>query len=499
MTQDNAKINILIVGAGKAGELILNDIQKDKESPFTVVGFVDDDRKKQDLKIRDVPVLGKVSDLKRIVQAKNVLEIFIAIPSERGKAIRKIIENTAGLRISYKILPRLTEVLMQDFREDYLKYVRKVRAEDLLGGEILKSDQHEITAYAKKQTILITGAAGSIGSELARQVAVHRAKKIILYDWWENGIFELQNQLIENNPDSNFEFIIGSIRDEKKLNLVIKTFKPTTVFHAAAYKHVPLMEHNPSEAIKNNILGTKNVAEIAIKHKVKKFVLVSSDKAVNPTNIMGATKRASEKIIHILSESQLDTTFCAVRFGNVINSSGSAIPIFEKQIEKGGPVTVTHKEATRYFMTIPEAAHLILQSWVMGKNNDLFVLDMGEPIKIYDLAKLLIALQGYEPEKDIKINIIGLRPGEKLFEEILVNEEETKSTSVKKVFRTKNYLNFDKSAFLSNLKMLEESLEEDDLNSDYLKKKLKMMVSTYRPNKKANTVSRKHPGGLDLS
>lgn len=481
MTQDNAKINILIVGAGKAGELILKDILANNGSPFKVVGFIDDDKDKQNKKINKVDVLGPVSSLRRIIKELEVQEVFITIPSERGKVIRNIVESTAGLRVTYKILPRLPEVLMQDFKSSYLKYIRKVMVEDLLGGEILKSDQQEITDFTKNQTIIITGAAGSIGSELSRQLAAHNAKRIILYDWWENGMFDLRNQLLENSPKAKIEYVIGDIKDRKKLNQVMEAFKPDTVFHAAAYKHVPLMEHNPAEAIKNNIMGTKTVAELAIKHNVKKFILVSSDKAVNPTNIMGATKRAAEKVIHILSESQDVTTFSAVRFGNVINSNGSAIPVFEKQIEKGGPVTVTHKEVTRYFMTIPEAVHLILQSWVMGQNNDLFVLDMGEPVKIYDLAKLLISLQGYEPEKDIKIKIIGMRPGEKLYEELLVSEEETQATNVKKIFRTKNYLNFEKLPFLNNLTLLLESLEEDGLNVEVLRERLKSMVSTYHP------------------
>ncbi len=482
---NNDKIRIVIIGAGKAGELIAHDISTNPDSPFSVIGFIDDDTKKVGTQINDISVLGTTADLRDIITENFIQELFIAIPSERGKTIRKIVESTAGLRVAYKILPRLPEVLMQDFKEDYIKYIRKVKAEDLLGGEILKSDQSGITDFAQGQVILITGAAGSIGSELSRQVAAHGAKQIILYDWWENGMFELRNQLIEAHPNGRFEFVIGDIKDRKKLNLVLGTYKPTTILHAAAYKHVPLMEWNPSEAIKNNIIGTKTVAEIAIKHKVKKFVMVSSDKAVNPTNIMGATKRAAEKVIHILSESQPDTIFCAVRFGNVINSNGSAIPIFEKQIEKGGPVTVTHREVTRYFMTIPEAVHLILQSWVMGINNDLFVLDMGDPFKIYDLAKLLIALQGYEPEKDIKIKITGLRPGEKLYEEVLVDEEETKATSVKKVFRTQNYLNFDKLAFLNNLTLLLESLEEEGLNIESLKGQLQKMISTYHPEKSA--------------
>ncbi len=481
MPQDS-KIRIIIVGAGKAGELIGQNIKAVKDSPFEVVGFVDDDDKKQGSSVGGVPVLGKISDLRAAIKKNNVQELFIAIPSERGRVIRGIIEQTTGLGIVYKILPRLSEVLIQDFKEDFLKYIRRVKAEDLLGGEILKSDQSEITSYAKGQTIMVTGAAGSIGSELSRQLAAHNTKHIIFYDWWENGMFDLRNQLMENYPKNKFVFIIGDAKDRTRINLVMEVFKPTTVFHAAAYKHVPLMEQNPSEAIKNNIIGTKTVAEIAIKHKVKKFILVSSDKAVNPTNIMGATKRAAEKVIQILSQSQSTTTLCAVRFGNVINSNGSAIPIFEKQIEQGGPVTVTHKEITRFFMTIPEAVHLILQSWVMGQNNDLFVLDMGEPIKIYDLAKLLITLQGYIPEKDIKIKITGLRPGEKLYEEVLVKEEETSSTAVKKIFRTQNYMNFDQLAFLHNLNLLVESLNNEGLNFAYLRDRLKNMVSTYKPN-----------------
>ncbi len=480
MEKNNHQIKIIIVGAGKAGELILNGIKSNVDNPFRVVGFVDDDKAKFGKTINDVEVLGGIIDLRKIIEKTGAQELFIAIPSERGKVIRNIVENTMGMKLVYKILPRLSEVLIQDFDEDYLKYIRRVRAEDLLGGEILKSDQEEITKFAKGQTILITGAAGSIGSELCRQLAAHGAK-IILYDWWENGIFDLHNQLAQSYKKEDFEFIIGDVKDRKKLNLVIKTFNPTTVFHAAAYKHVPLMEENPAEAIKNNILGTKNVAELSIKHGVKKVILVSTDKAVNPTNIMGATKRAAEKMIHILSESQSETTLCAVRFGNVINSNGSAIPTFEQQIEKGGPVTVTHKDITRYFMTIPEAVHLILQSWVMGQNNDLFVLDMGEPIKIYDLARLLIGLQGYEPERDIKIKITGLRPGEKLYEEVLVKEEETSSTAVKKVFRTKNYMSFDKLAYLHNLNLLFESIEDEGLNVDFLKTQLKKMISTYQP------------------
>lgn len=482
-SMNEPKLRTIIVGAGKAGELLEEDLRNNSSIKFEIVGFVDDDRTKYGKQIGKVKVLGTVSDLNNLVDEKNIDEILIAAPSQRGELVRAVIENTIDQRVTYKILPNISEVLIQDFKSDFIKFIRRVRPEDLLGGQISKADQAEITNYSKGQTILITGAAGSIGSELSRQLAAHNAEKIIFYDWWENGMFELKNQLMADYPKDKFEFIIGDVKDRKKLNLVMKEYKPTTVFHAAAYKHVPLMEHNPVEAIKNNIVGTRNVAELAIRHGVKKFILISTDKAVNPTNIMGATKRAAEKVIHILAESQSGTTLCAVRFGNVINSNGSAIPIFEKQIEMGGPVTVTHKDITRYFMTIPEAVHLVLQSWVMGQNNDLFVLDMNEPIKIYDLARLLIATHGYIPDQDIDIKITGLRPGEKLYEEVLVKEEETASTPIEKVFRTQNYMSFDKLAFLTNLNLLVESLEEEGLNVDYLRGQLQKMISTYQPAK----------------
>lgn len=482
------KISILIVGAGKAGELVAKGIGADRESTYQIMGYIDDDPAKRGKSVAGHKVLGTGADLRDLVADLGVEELLIAIPSERGVAVRQIVERTMGLGLVYKILPRRSEVLLQGFNEDFLKFIRRVRPEDLLGGEIQKSDQQGITKFAHGQTILITGAAGSIGSELSRQIAAHGPKQVVFFDWWENGMFNLRNELIESGVKGHFVFVIGDIKDGKQVNLVIKTFKPTTVFHAAAYKHVPLMEHNPSEAIKNNIVGTKTVAEVAVKHGVKKFILVSSDKAVNPTNIMGATKRGAEMVIHILAESQNTTTFAAVRFGNVVNSNGSVIPTFRNQIEKGGPVTVTHEEVTRYFMTIPEAVHLILQSWVMGQNNDLFVLDMGEPIKIIDLARVLIALDGYVPGQDVKIKIVGLRPGEKLYEEVLVSEEETNATASKKIFRTKNYLNFDKLAFLNHLNLLVESLDDDGLNFEAIRHRMQSMISTYHPAKHKSKV-----------
>jgi FlaA1/EpsC-like NDP-sugar epimerase len=482
------KINVLLVGAGEAGCLLAKNIQKGKETSFKLVGFIDDDSKKIGKIIENVEVLGNSSQIGEIVKEKDVHELIIAIPSERGSSIRKIIEQSIGLSLVYKILPRESEVLIQQYDKDYLRYVRRVRPEDLLGGGIDKKQQSGIEKNLQGRKVLITGAAGSIGSELSRQIAAYGASKIVFYDWWENGLHELQQYIEKNYPTQEAEFIIGDVKDRNKLESIFTCFKPDTIFHAAAYKHVPLMELNASEAIKNNIFGTLNVAEMALKYKVEKFVLVSTDKAVNPTNVMGATKRAAEKIIHILSEQESSTIFCSVRFGNVVNSNGSAIPMFESQIEQGGPVTVTHKEVTRFFMTIPEAVHLILRAWLMGKKNDLFVLDMGESIKIYDLARLLIAIHGYSPEKDIKIKIIGLRPGEKLYEEVLVAKEQTESTKIEKIFRTKNYMDFDKTSFLYSLIKLKDSLGMRNLDNTEVRECLEGMISTYKPviNKKNN-------------
>jgi len=481
MTQNSNKIRVVIIGAGEAGRLVCNSVARADQTSFEVVGFLDDDTTKTGKLVCGVRVLGTINDLQAVVKQHDIHEVIIAVPSGRGETVRRIVENALGLKLVFKILPRISEVLAQEESEDYLRYIRRVQPEDLLGGEILKSDQADIFKKVAGETILITGAAGSIGSELSRQLTAYKAEKIIFFDWWENGMFALQNYITENYPEQKCEFIIGDIKDRKKLDAVMSRHKPTSVFHAAAYKHVPLMEFNPSEAIKNNILGTKTVAELAIHNGVKRFLLISTDKAVNPTNIMGATKRAAEKIIHILAESQNTTSFFAVRFGNVVNSNGSAIPTFEKQIEEGGPVTVTDKEINRFFMTISEAVHLILQAWAMGKNNDLFVLDMGEPIKIYDLAKLLIILHGYIPEKEINIKITGLRPGEKLYEEVLVDSETTLSTKVKKIFITKNHMDFNKVAFLVNLNIILETAEDDSLCSDNLKNILKSMVKTYTP------------------
>lgn len=474
-------INLIIVGAGKAGDLISTNILKDKDSSFNIIGFVDDDKTKIGKTINGIKVLGNFDDIYEVAKESQAKEILIAIPSERGEVAKKILDRCATLRLNYKILPRTAEILIQKYNKDYIQHIRKLQPEDILGGEITKADQEDVAKSCKESTILITGAAGSIGSELSRQFSAYGSKKLIFFDWWENGMFELQNYIEKHYPNQDCEFIIGNVKDRRKLSSIMSKHKPNTVFHAAAYKHVPIMESNGEEAIKNNIFGTKIMAETSIRHGVEKFVLISSDKAVNPTNIMGVTKRAAEKVIHILSEAQDRTVFCAVRFGNVVNSNGSAIPIFERQIESGGPVTVTHPEINRFFMTIPEAVHLILQAWTIGENNDLFVLDMGEPVKIVDLARYMIIMNGYHPEEDVKIKIIGLRPGEKIFEEMLAIEENIIATKKKKIFRTKNYMDFDKLAFLNNLSMLDEILAEGLINPEKIRTLLKKIVSTYKP------------------
>jgi FlaA1/EpsC-like NDP-sugar epimerase len=476
------KRNTLILGAGKAGKLLAEDIQNKQNLTFHVIGFLDDNTETGS-KVSGLPVLGKLKDIKQIVSKNGIKEIIFSMPSANGQIIRSVVEESKELQLNYKILPRTSEVLLQDFSKDYVHHLRDLEIEDLIGGGIDKLDLEKVKNLIKSGTFLITGAAGSIGSELSRQIASYGAKKIVFYDWWENGMFELHNELRSKYPTGDFEFVIGDIKDAQKISHIIKKFKPDTIFHAAAYKHVPLMESNGVEAIKNNIQGTRTVAKAAVLHKVPKFVLVSSDKAVNPTNIMGATKRAAEKMIHILSESQDTTTFCAVRFGNVMNSNGSVIPIFKRQIESGGPVGVTHKEINRFFMTIPEAVMLILKAWAIGENNDLFVLDMGEPIKIYNLAEWMIVLRGLVPHKDIAIEVIGIRPGEKLYEEVLVEQESVDKTTEHNIFKTRNYMNFDKILFLNTLAYLEDLMQEGDVERSEIHRYLQTMVSTFSPAK----------------
>ncbi|GIM32937.1 polysaccharide biosynthesis protein [Paraclostridium bifermentans] len=423
--------NVLIVGAGSAGDIVIQELKNNPKLLKKPIGIVDDDIKKQCRRMHNVPIVGMVKDIDSIVTKYDIDEIIIAIANISRKDKKNIIEVCKKTKCKLKTIPGIFEII--DGIVD-IKKIRDVQIEDLLGRDPVKVNLDEISGYLQNKVVLVTGGGGSIGSELCRQVSSLNPKQLIILDNYENNAYAIQQELVRKYGTSlNLITVIASIREEKRMDDIFKKYKPDVVFHAAAHKHVPLMEKSPSEAVKNNIFGTKNVAVLADKYKVKRFVLISTDKAVNPTNIMGATKRAAEMIIQTMDENS-ETEFVAVRFGNVLGSNGSVIPLFKKQIEEGGPITITHPEITRYFMTIPEAVQLVIQAGAMTKGGEIFVLDMGEPVKIIDLAKNLIKLSGFEPDVDICIEFTGLRPGEKLYEELLMSEEGLTDTSHEKIF-----------------------------------------------------------------
>ena len=424
---------VLVVGAGDAGANIIRELKLQPELNSIPVAIVDDNRFKIGKKINGVPVLGNRWDISRIVKERNVDEIIIAIPSAGRKDINEIYTECAKTNCKVKILPSVSQLINETVT---IKKVRDVSIDDLLGREQVSLDIESISSYLKNQVILVTGAGGSIGSEICRQIVGFKPKQLIILDNYENTTYDLQNELLYKFPDLNLAVAIANIREKQRLETIFKTYNPDVVFHAAAHKHVPLMELNPAEAIKNNVFGTLNTVECADKYKVKRFVLISTDKAVNPTNVMGATKRIAEMIIQANSRHS-STVFAAVRFGNVLGSNGSVIPLFKKQIEQGGPVTVTHPEVTRFFMTIPEAVRLVIQAGAMAIGGEIFVLDMGQPVKIYDLARNLIKLSGFKPDEDIKIVFTGLRPGEKLYEELLLAQEGLEATKHNKIYIAK--------------------------------------------------------------
>lgn len=422
---------IMIVGAGDAGAMIIRELRQHPELKSVPVVLMDDDRSKHGRRINGVTVAGGRYDIPAVVERKGIDEIIIAIPSASRKEISEIIEECKKTRCKLKILPGVYEIIDEKVT---IQKVRNVEIEDLLGREPVKVDLDEISGYLKDEVVLVTGGGGSIGSELCRQIAAFSPKKLLIFDICENGAYDVQNEIARRYPRLDTEILIGSVRDRERLDEVFGQYRPGIVFHAAAHKHVPIMEMNPKEAIKNNVFGTMNVAEAADKFKAKRFVLISTDKAVNPVNIMGATKRLAEMIVQAMDKRSRTTEFVAVRFGNVLGSNGSVIPLFKKQIEQGGPVTVTHPEITRYFMTIPEAVQLVIQAGAMAEGGEIFVLDMGKPVKIMDLARDLIKLSGFEPGVDIEIKVTGLRPGEKLYEELLMAEEGLESTKHEKIF-----------------------------------------------------------------
>lgn len=422
---------VMIVGGGIAGALTIKELKNNPQLKKTPIAIIDDDPGKYRKRLNGVPVLGKSDDIERIARDKRIDEIIIAMPSAQRTVIKSIIDkcNNTGCRV--KILPGIYEII--DGKID-VNRIRDVEISDLLGRNVVKMDLEEKDNYLKEGTILVTGGGGSIGSELCRQIARFSPKKVIILDNYENNAYEIHRELTDTykgKPEVEVE--IASVQDRPRIERVFEYYRPTVVFHAAAHKHVPLMETSPEEAIKNNVFGTKVVAECANEYGVERFILISTDKAVNPTNVMGATKRIAEMLIQSLDRIS-GTSYAAVRFGNVLGSNGSVIPLFKKQIAAGGPVTVTHPDIVRYFMTIPEAVQLVIHAGAMVKGGEIFVLDMGSPVKIVDLAKDLIRLSGFEPGVDIEIKYTGLRPGEKLYEELLLADERLKGTTHPNIF-----------------------------------------------------------------
>nr|WP_307990886.1 nucleoside-diphosphate sugar epimerase/dehydratase [uncultured Niameybacter sp.] len=468
------KHRTLLIGAGDAAAIIIKEAKKDLSGTHKIVIALDDNKTKQLATLHGIPIVGPIDQLLKFVESYKIDTIIIAMPSAGRKRIAEIVELCSQTDCTLKIFSGVTDALSDDAPTSY--QIRNVKIEDLLGRDEIILDAKEIKATIKEQTILVTGGGGSIGSELCRQISTLNPSRLVIFDIYENNAYDLQNELLQNGfPKSKLTVLIGSVRDKEKLDEVFGLYKPDLVFHAAAHKHVPLMEDSPSEAIKNNVFGTLNTALCARKYRVKKFILISTDKAVNPTNVMGATKRLCELIIQSINTTTSYTDFVAVRFGNVLGSNGSVIPLFKRQLEAGGPLTVTHPDIIRYFMTIPEAVRLILQAITFAQGGEIFVLDMGEPVKILDLARNFIRLSGFEPNKDIPIVFTGLRPGEKLYEELLMDEEGMKKTPNKKIFiGHPSSITF--LELMEQLKFLEQAI---DSGAD-LRAALHQVVPTYR-------------------
>lgn len=454
---------IMVIGAGDAGAMVIREFRNHTSLNSKAVAIIDDDESKRGQMINGVLVVGGRNDIPKMVDKLRIDEIIIAMPSASKKEIGDIVRIAKTTDAKLKIVPGMFEIIDGKIN---IKKIRDVQIEDLLGREEIKIDLKNISSYITGKTVMVTGGGGSIGSELCRQISNFSPKKLIILDIYENSAYDIQNELLRTHKDLNLETVIGSIRDKKRIDFIMDRERPEVIFHAAAHKHVPLMEGSPKEAIKNNVFGTLNLAQSADHFGVERFVMISTDKAVNPTNIMGASKRVCEMIIQSINVNS-KTEFVAVRFGNVLGSNGSVIPLFKKQIAEGGPVTVTHQDIIRYFMTIPEAVQLVIQAGSMAKGGEIFILDMGEPVKIIDLAKDLIRLSGYEPNVDMPIAITGLRPGEKLFEELLLDEEGISDTSHNKIFIGKPTFT-DYKLLLRSLDEVKEVIDsgtEEDLRS----------------------------------
>lgn len=453
---------VLIVGAGEAGNAIIKEIVNSPYVNLKIVGIVDDDKAKQGKFLHGIKVIGTRDDIVDIAAASRVDEIIIAMPTASAMEIKKILDICKQTGCELKRLPGMYQLVNGDVSISKLK---DVDVNDLLGRDPIQVDLDSILEYVSGKTVMVTGGGGSIGSELCRQIASHNPKRLLIVDIYENSTYDIQQELKRRYPELDLVVLIASVRNTKRIDQIFAAYHPEIVYHAAAHKHVPLMEDSPNEAVKNNVLGTWKVVQAADKYKVKRFVMISTDKAVNPTNIMGATKRICEMIIQTYNN-RSETEYVAVRFGNVLGSNGSVIPLFKKQIEAGGPVTVTHPDIIRYFMTIPEAVSLVLQAGAYAKGGEIFILDMGEPVKIVDLARNLILLSGHKPDEDIPIVFTGLRPGEKLYEEMLMKEEGMQDTANKLIHIGKP-IQMDEKHFLQQLEELKEYVvtEPDDIRN----------------------------------
>ena len=470
--QQRKQKRVLIVGAGAAGMTLIKDLKITDKQDFMPVAIADDNPRKLGEYIYGVKVVGTIDQVPEISKAYKVSHIFVAIPSASPKELREILQKCQVSGVKVQTLPGLYQLASGTVG---VSKVRDVDVQDLLGREPFSVDLDEITGYIENSVVLVTGGGGSIGSELCRQIATHRPRQLIVFDVYENNAYDIEQELKRRYSALNLLVLIGSVRDKGKMEDVFQKYRPDIVFNAAAHKHVPLMETSPNEAVKNNVFGTLNVARCSDKYKAKCFVQISTDKAVNPTNIMGATKRICEMIVQAIGRHS-QTRFVAVRFGNVLGSNGSVIPLFKKQIAEGGPVTVTHKDIVRYFMTIPEAVSLVLQAGAYAKCGEIFVLDMGEQVRIYDLAQNLIRLSGLEPGKDIQIVCTGLRPGEKLYEERLMDEEGMQRTE-NKMINIGKPLEFDEELLFKKLDELYQAAYEE---TDNMKEMIHELVPTYR-------------------